>query len=442
MSEYSAAETHYFQRRSRLLRLLKNQIMIVTAAPEAVSSRDQFHPYFQNPNFFYLTGFEEPQSVLILSGTGRGPRSVLFLSERDSLHEKWDGEKLGLKRAKRRFRLDEVRDISNLGKDLPELLKGAEQVHYTIGSHPTVDDVLLKMLSHKLGPVTHAPSGLLDARVLLHEQRFLKDKQEISLLRRAAQITCEAFRSLGPIIREAKSELHCARLLEAQFAALGADGTSFTTIIASGKHATTLHHRPTHSPLWKRELVLIDAGARYKGYPADVTRTFPASGKFSPAQAAAYDVVLEAKNQVEKKIRAGITMDELQEICVRELTRGLRELRIISTPLPKAIADGEYKPFFMHRIGHYLGIDVHDIAPRRLDARGIAQAQYSLPLPAGCMITVEPGLYFDPRDQDLPKEFRGVGIRIEDDVLVTTLGCEVLTSAMPTSREAIEQLME
>ena len=241
-------------------------------------------------------------------------------------------------------------------------------------------------------------------------------------------------------LSDVRSERHGAELLEAEFARLGAHGIAFNTIVASGKNATTLHHTPKFQPLWKRELVLIDAGAVFQGYAADISRTVPVSGSFTAPQAAVYDIVLQAQSAAIKGSEPGSSLEDVHRLAVAELTKGLVKLGILEGKVSQLISQGVYRPYYMHRTGHWMGLDVHDISPVYCDEFFVHPWQR--PLEAGNVYTVEPGLYFDPRDKSIPEAYRGIGIRIEDDILITNSGCEVLTNRMPREREEIEELMK
>jgi Xaa-Pro aminopeptidase len=243
-----------------------------------------------------------------------------------------------------------------------------------------------------------------------------------------------------PKISKLGSELHAARVLESEFSALGADSTAFNTIVASGKNATVLHHSPTFQPLWKKGLVLIDAGASFQGYSADMTRTVPVSGKFSAVEAQAYDVVLAAFEAAARKALPGKSLNDIHRAAYRTICKGLLEMGILKGHLKTLLKEKAYLPYFMHRTGHWLGIDVHDIAPVYYNDKPLDS--YRRPLEAGNLITIEPGLYFDPKDKKIPTELRGVGIRIEDSVLITNDGHELLTARMPKDRKEIELLIQ
>lgn len=432
-------ESRYANRRKKIIKQIKGEAAVFYSAPECTLSRDQFHPYRQNSDFLYLTGIKEPHAALVLLGSTRGPRSILFLRERNPTQERWTGELIGLKRAKRRFHIDEVRPISEFASSLPKLLTHSRVLHYAPGSNPESDSCIWKLFQSQVSPRFNFPHTLKDSRLLTSELRMVKDREEIRTIRHVSDITSQAFLDFIPDLRTVKSEKHGVRVLESHFARLGAEGVAFPTIIASGRNATVLHHEPRFQPLWKRELVLIDAGALFNGYAADLSRTLPVSGVFSQPQADVYEVVHSALRDSLNAAKPGSTLDAIHRAAVRTITSGLVDLGLLHGSTSQLIEKEAYKPYYMHRTSHWLGIDVHDISSIYCDEYLVPPL--TRPLVPGNVITVEPGLYFDPKDKSLLTEFRGIGVRIEEDVLITSSGCEILTARMPTDREEIETLM-
>lgn len=432
-------ELRYANRRKRVIKQIKGEAALFCSAPETTVSRDLLHDFHQNTDFFYLTGFAEPQAALLLLGSTRGPRSILFLRDRDAEQERWVGERLGLKRAKRKFKVDEVRHIEELPRSLPELLSNSRVLHYAPGCSPDVDSLVWSSFKSPLGPRINFPNTLSDSRLITSQMRAVKDRQEIQTLRHACDITAEGFFILAQRLGDVKSERHGAQLLESHFARLGAQRAAFPTIVASGRNATVLHHKPRFQPLWRRELVLIDAGAEFNGYAADITRTLPVLGVFSEPQAAVYDIVYEAQQAAIHKARPNSTLDAVHKAAVQVITRGLVSLGVLEGRVTQLVSSEAYRRYFMHRTGHWLGLDVHDISPVYCDEFMVPP--WSRPLESGNVFTVEPGLYFDPKDKTIPAEYRGIGVRIEDDLLITNSGCDVLTSRMPSERAEIEAIM-
>lgn len=435
----SSAELNFVKRRNSLLQKIKGEAALFVSSQETTSTRDQHHVFRQNSDLIYLTGIDEPDCALLLLANSKGPRSVLFVKEKDELKSRWGKGPLGLSSAKRKFKVDEVRLWENLKKDLKELISFSQVLHYAISSNQVVDDIVLSIISTSCGPSIDRPTTLMDSRLQTSVMRIRKEKLEIADIVHACQTTAKSFVNLAKKLKTLKSESHAAKVLESEFSALGANGLAFNTIVASGKNATVLHHSPTFQPIWKSGLVLIDAGASFNNYCSDMTRTIPASGKFSPEQAEVYDVVLSAYYAALERALPGQTMDDIHKAALYQLTKGLVNLGILKGKVPDLIAEKKYFDFYMHRTGHWLGLDVHDIAP--ISHEGKILHSYKRPLESGNVITIEPGLYFDNDNKNIPAEYRGIGIRIEDTVLITQSGNSVLTAAMPKERVEIENLI-
>ena len=430
-------ENRYASRRKKVSQLIKEDIAIFASASPKFHSRDIEYPYRQDSNFFYLTGFMEDDSILVIRGTKK-PRTILYLRERNLSEEQWTGPRLGLKRARKKFSIDDLRPISQFRTDFKELISSTQSIYYSFGNSKLVDQLVSEFLSIPTGPRFNDPAILKDARILTAQLRLTKDRDEIHLSKRASEITARALKELIPFLSEMKNEMQCALSLESLFAKYGAQGTSFNTIVAAGKNATTLHHSPGFSPLWKKELVLIDCGANFQGYSGDITRVFPVSGKFTGEQAACYDVVQSAVEQAILKAKAGNSLDDIHEASARELTKGLCDLSILKGNPTKNFVKGLYRPFFMHRTGHWLGLDVHDISPNTYKNQPCHS--YLVPLESGMLFTIEPGLYFRHDDETVPKAFRGIGIRLEEDILITPKGCDILSKDIPLDRKELETL--
>lgn len=430
-------ESRYRQRRNRLAGSVKDSIFIIPSNDHLVESRDREYPFKQNSDITYLLGLKESPLVLVLK-PGPSPKSILYLKERNKEIERWVGESLGLKRARRKFKIDDIRDINDFEGDLPSLLSNIKTLYYPLGTSKKYDQLIVNAMSSATGPRFALPNALLDSRILTAELRLIKDKDEVISLRRAAEITAKALKDIAPHLAKFKSERHCAEELEAHFAMHGGHGISFNTIVASGKNATVLHHKPSFSPLFKRELVLIDCGCEFNGYAGDVTRVFPVSGKFSSIQAEVYDIVKEALYDGLLKAKTGNSLDDIHQASVKTLVKGLISIGALKGSPAQIIQKGEYKKFYMHRTGHWLGLDVHDIAPVTLNGNHIHS--YLRPLENGMAFTIEPGLYFDPSDLEIKPELRGIGIRLEDDILITSKGHEVLSKGIPLDRNEIESL--
>ncbi|MCC6954626.1 MAG: aminopeptidase P N-terminal domain-containing protein [Deltaproteobacteria bacterium] len=433
-------ESVYAKRRREVLKRINGGVALFTANPVATLSRDRDYPFHQHTDFFYLTGFNEPEAALVLRSDGHGPSSVLFLRDSDPQRERWEGPRLGLKKARKAFQVDEVRPFVELPRKFRELVLGHPTLYYSPAGIRAIDELVFASLRSPVESREPLPFSVTDARAILNDMRVVKDHHEIELMRRAAAITGQSLIDISPMLPEFETELDVARSLESLFTQYGADGFAFDTIVASGPNATSLHHRPGTRKLRRSEAILIDSGATYGHYCADITRVLPLNGAFSPAQAVVYEIVHTALTNVTKRIRPGITLDELQRKAVKELSTGLVDAKIVKGPASAVILAGTYKKYYMHGIGHWLGLDSHDPSPFVSQKNGSFLAGRLRPLEAGNVITIEPGLYFDPKETSVAKEFRGIGIRLEDDVLVTSRGYDVLTGRVPSSREDIEAI--
>ena len=324
---------------------------------------------------------------------------------------------------------------------LPKLLGDSSVLHFAPGVDDSIDELVFSGFKNKIAPQKGAVHALKDVRLLTAQLRWVKDAQEIRAIRHAVDITAHGFRMLLPTLKEAVSEAHAAAMLQSYFARLGAPLVGFPTIVASGRNATVLHHEPTLQPLWKRELVLIDAGAYWRGYSGDITRTVPVSGHFQPAHAAVYDVVVRAVKAAVAKSKPGNTLEAIYEAAVAELIEGLVDLKIFKGRHDPQKDHKRLSRYFMHRVSHWLGLDVHDIWPLGEEKSNGPNPSHARPLVPGNVFTIEPGLYFDLKDETVPKQFRGIGIRVEEDILITETGCEVLSSKIPIDRIELESLL-
>jgi Xaa-Pro aminopeptidase len=425
------------KRRARLQELLGERgVLVVLSTPVFIRNNDVHHEYRQSSDFFYLTGFDEANTALVLRGGAEGGLT-LFVPPRDREREVWDGPRAGVEGATAQFGAKAAHPIGDLETKLPELLKGCEQLHCSLGVYDEHDRTLLAALKRAQKLVRRggtAPRQIIDASESLHEMRRLKGPAEVESLRRAIAITDTAHRSAMQLCRPGRFEYEIEAELRRVFRQHGSERPAYAPIVGSGANATTLHHIRNQRQIQRGDLVLVDAGCEFDYYAADITRTFPADGRFSAVQRQMYELVLEAQAAALAKVRPGATFPDLQTAVLEVLCRGFIEARLIEGPLDVAIAEERYKPFYMHGIGHYLGMDVHDVG-RYFDgdvARGFEP---------GVVITVEPGVYIAPDAPGVPDEYRGIGIRIEDDVLVTAGGYENLSSAIPKTIADIESLM-
>ena len=425
-----------FARRRRHLRDLVGArgIVVVPAAPERVRSRDTLFEYRPDSDLFYLTGFSEPEALAVLVPGREQGEFLLFCRERDPERERWDGARCGPEAAVTTFGCDDAFPIGDVDEILPGLLERSERVYYPMGTAPEFDQRLLgwlKTLNAKRQS-GHAPSEIVSLGHLLHEMRLFKSRAETGVMSKAAEIAVaahtRAMRACRPGLME--YELEAEYLHE--FRRHGAT-CSYLPIVAGGANACVLHYRANDAELAKGELVLVDAGCEYNMYASDVTRTFPVSGQFSAAQKALYDVVLAANLAATAKVVTGNHWNDPHDAAVKEITRGLRELGILKGKLQALLKGAAYREYFMHRTGHWLGMDVHDVGDYKIDE------QWRL-LEPGMALTVEPGLYINGNSK-AAKAWRGIGIRIEDDVVVTKAGPLVLTAGLPKEPAAVEELM-
>ena len=435
----STLENIYSSRRKHIIKQITSQAAIFFSSPTSFFGRDQNHSFRQNSDFLYLTGINAPKCALLLLGSKTGARSILFVEERNSEKERWTGKMLGVKKARGKFQVDEVMDFKEIRAKLPELVMGCSILHYSPGLNEFADNLVFSLFKTTRGPSPERPQILSDARLITAPMRIIKDRYEISCIKHVTNVTAKGFVNFAKQVRSLKSEIHAAHVLETEFAKLGAHGLGFSTIVASGKNATVLHHEPQLQAVWKRELLLVDAGALFNGYSGDITRTLPASGRFSDAQAEVYDIVHQALTDTILRAAPGASLNALYNIAAATITKGLIKIGVLRGNVNSLVSKGAYKPYFMHRIGHFLGLDVHD--QPTIYYKGQLQDCNERPFEVGMVFTVEPGLYFEVNDSTVPKQYRGIGIRIEEDVLITQRGCEVLTEDMPSRRKDIESLI-
>lgn len=429
------------RRRQRLLDALGPGLLVVATAPETRRNGDVLHEFRPGSDFHYLTGFPEPEAVLLAWRTGAAAhRSVLFVRPRDPAREVWDGRRFGVAGAVRSFGVDAAHPIGELWQHLPRLAAAQPRLFYRLGVDVAFDRRLIEALvgyaerHRRRALALHPP--IVDPWPVIARARLRKDAAEIAAMRRAAAITAAGHVAAMRAARPGMHEYEVQAVLEAEFRRLGSPRNGYSSIVASGPNACILHYHENSRRLRAGDLLLIDAGAEYGGLTADVTRTFPVSGRFTPAQAAVYRVVLRAQRAGIRVCRPGVSVDSLHRTCIVELTRGLVELGVLRGPVSALVAAGEYKPYYMHGTSHWLGRDVHDVGAYQ-DERGRALA-----FAVGAVATVEPGLYFGPRDRSVPRELRGIGVRIEDDVLIGRRGPIVLTADVPKELEAIEALRQ
>jgi Xaa-Pro aminopeptidase len=425
----------YEQRRARLIQQLGEGVALVPTAQEQVRNRDAHYPYRYDSYFYYLTGFPEPDAVLVLVAGAR-PRSILFCRERDVEREIWDGFRYGPDQACAKFGFDEAYSIADLDKNMAQLLADQPLLHCHMGSGPRWDQRVLDWLNAVRAQVrggVSAPAAIHDVRKRLDEMRLLKDEHEIATMRRAAQISAGAHRRAMCATRPGRTEYEIEAELMHEFRRHGAQAPAYTPIVAGGANACVLHYVQNDAQLCDGDLLLIDAGCELDGYASDITRTFPVGGRFGPAQRDLYELVLAAQAAALSFVRTGATWNQPHDAAVRVLAQGFIDFGLCQGSVDKVIETGDYKRYYMHRTGHWLGLDVHD-------AGEYQQGKQWRLLESGMVLTVEPGCYIRPGD-GVPPQFNNIGIRIEDDVLVTTTGNEVLSSAAPKTIVDIEAVM-
>ena len=424
----------FARRRKSVLDLIRPGALVAFAAPVALRNRDVEHEYRQDSDFYYLTAFEEPESVAVLGGAGEAP-FVMIVRPRDPEREVWDGPRAGVEGAVAVFGADTAYPREQLEQRLVELLTNVPRLYYELGRDRDADEVVLRAIARLRARARQGavwPTEIVEPSTALHELRLRKHPDEIEKLEHACRITEQAHLEAMARAEPGQREYEVEAVLRAHFLRHGARRVSYQPTVASGPNATVLHYNRNDRQMQDGELVLVDAGCEYAYYAADITRTFPVGGRFGVTQAAVYDVVVEAQTCALGAVRPGATLDDVHRACVETITEGLVELGLVSGPVADAVREERHKPYFMHRTGHFLGMDVHDVGTPYPGGQ-------SRVLEPGMVLTVEPGLYFSPSDEAVPERFRGIGVRIEDDVLVTAEGARVLGDGIPKRREDVER---
>jgi Xaa-Pro aminopeptidase len=427
--------TVYADRRRRLAGVIGEGLAVIATAPERARNRDTHYPYRHDSYFYYLTGFAEPEALLVLAG-GAEPRAILFCREKNAERETWDGFRHGPEGARMRFGFDQAHPIAELDAKIGALLADRAALWYPMGADASWDARVMGWLNavraQARAGVT-APHQLHDLHAALDEMRLVKDAHELMLMRRAADISAGAHRRAMLAARPGVNEYEVEAELLYEFRRRGAQFPAYWPIVAGGANACVLHYVQNDAPLADGALLLIDAGCELEGYAADITRTFPVSGRFSGAQREVYEIVLAAQHAAMGEVRAGRAWNEPHDAAVRVLAQGMLDLKLLAGSLDAVLEKETYKRFYMHRTGHWLGMDVHDAGEYKRAGAWRALAP-------GMTLTVEPGLYIRAAD-DVPGRLHGIGVRIEDDVVVTAGECEVLTAQAPKAVAEIEALM-
>ncbi|RFC40619.1 MAG: aminopeptidase P Metallo peptidase MEROPS family M24B [Candidatus Nitrotoga sp. CP45] len=425
----------YASRRNRLISQMQRGIAVIPTAPEVLRNGDAHYSYRFDSHFHYLTGFDEPEAVLVLIA-GATPQSILFCRAKDMEREIWDGFRHGPDGAKEKFGFDAAFPIALLDEKLTELMGNQSALFHPLGAHAPWDDRILALrasVQAKVRSGITAPNEIHDIRMLLDEMRLIKDSDELAIMRRSAAISAAAHIRAMRATRPGKIEYEIEAELLHEFRKNGAQAPAYTSIVAGGANACVLHYISNNAQLQDGELLLIDAACEVDGYAADITRTFPVNGRFNGAQKDIYELVLTAQAAAIAAARPGSHWNEPHDAAVRMLAQGFVDLKLCNGSVDAVLESGSYKRFYMHRTGHWLGMDVHDVGAYKLGNNWRA-------LQPGMALTIEPGCYIRPAD-DVPQAFWNIGIRIEDDVVITEQGCEVLTEAVPKTVTAIEDLM-
>ena len=426
----------YTARREAFVKQIGEGVAIFPAAPLSIRSHDTEYRYRQDNDLYYLTGFPEPESVCLLSPQHDKERFILFVRPRDKDKEIWTGKRFGVEGAKEIFGADAAYPIDKLDEVLPEHIAAVEKVYYALGRDERMNAKILELMNR--GRLQRPRSGrgpvsLIDPGEILHEQRLRKSAEEIGLMRRAVAASAAAHHAAMTQTRPGMYEYEIEALLEFHFRRLGAEGPAYPSIVASGANATILHYTLNNQRMQEGALLLIDAAAEYGCYCSDVTRTFPIGARFSPLQRDIYNLVLTAQKQAIALVCPGVRFDDVHQRATEILVDGLREFGLLEGQTREIIEKGEHRRFYMHRTSHWLGMDVHDVGKYKLD-------EVSRTLEPGMVLTVEPGIYIAEDAEGVDDRYRGIGVRIEDDVLVTADGHEVLSAAIPKDVDDIEAL--
>jgi Xaa-Pro aminopeptidase len=427
----------YRARREAVLRTMRSQapsaLAIVPTAAEVPRNRDSLFPYRHDSYFYYLSGFPEPEAVVVLVSGPDGNRHLLFCREKNEEREIWDGFRYGPPAAKEAFGFDDAYPIGELDGRLADLAADRQALYTPLGLFESWDRRVSQLLNEvraRARTGVSAPDAVVDIRAMLDSQRLVKDEHEIALMRRAGAISSAAHARAMRTARPGWFEYEVEAELVHEFLREGAQAVAYPSIVASGPNACVLHYRENDRQMRDGDLLLIDAGCEYRGYASDITRTFPVNGRFAGAQRDIYELVLDAQLACLAAVNPGAAFKDYHEVAERVIAQGLVDLKLIEGPLDAALESGSYKRFYMHRAGHWLGMDVHDA--------GLYQVRgESMKLEPGMVLTVEPGCYIRAAD-DIPAAFHHIGVRIEDDVLVTADGHENLTAATPKSVADVE----
>jgi Xaa-Pro aminopeptidase len=432
------SKQEFARRRKNLMAQLEpNSIAIVPAASEKIRNRDTDYPFRQDSDFYYLSGFAEPDAVLVLLPGRKLGQYILFCRDRDPTMELWNGYRAGPEGACADFGADDAFPVSDIDDILPGLLEGRDRVYYALGRHEEFDRTVMKwvnVIRSRVRTGAHPPGEFLDLDHLLHDLRLYKSAAEVKIMHQAGKISAAAHIRAMQSCRPGVAEYQLEADILHEFGRNGARFPAYNSIVGAGRNGCILHYVENKDIVRDGDLVLIDAGCELEHYAADITRTFPANGRFSKEQKALYELVLKAQLAAIELIKPGNHWNQPHDVTVTVITEGLLELGLLKGSLAKLIEKEAYKDFYMHRAGHWLGMDVHDVGDYKIGDEWRV-------LEEGMVMTVEPGIYVAPDNSKVAKKWRGIGIRIEDDVLVTKDGCKVLTNDVPKTVADIEALM-
>ncbi len=411
-------------------------VALFVGARLVTRSNDTEYRFRQDSDFWYLTGFDHPDAVALLRTDG-GPAFTLFVQPREPEAETWTGYRPGVEGAQRDHGADAAFPIEELAKQLPELVKKAKRLFHVLGRDAALDRRLVEVLEdlRRRSRIGLDPaSEIVDPRSVVHEMRLFKSEDELELMREAADITREAHAEAAARAQPGRQEFELEAVLDYTFRRRGGAGPAYSSIVGGGANATVLHYIRNDQPLGEGDLVLIDAGAEYMGYASDVTRTYPVGGRFTAAGRDVYRAVLASQEAALDACKPGATLEGIHDVALRKLVEGMVDLGLLKGVVDELVSSGAYRPYYMHRTSHWLGLDVHDVG-------SYSQGGEPRPLEPGMVFTVEPGLYVPADAEDAPERLRGIGVRIEDDVLVTADGHENLTAAIPKDPDAVESLV-
>ncbi|HZS45101.1 MAG TPA: Xaa-Pro aminopeptidase [Blastocatellia bacterium] len=424
-------------RRDRFMREIQDGVAVFCSAPVSSRNSDVEYEYRQDSDFYYLTGFEEPESVAVFLPNHPEHKFVLFVRQRDKEKETWTGRRAGVEGAVQKFGANKAFNLEDLDKELPELLKDADTLYYRFGRNEEFNNRITKLLQRF--QLTRPRTGkgitkIIDPASILHEMRSIKSLDDLKILRRAVEISAAGHLAAIRECRPGMYEYELEALIEYTFKKNGSVSPGYPTIVGAGANGTILHYNTNTDQIKDGDLVLVDAGAEYNFFTGDVTRTFPANGKFTEAQRDIYQLVLDAQLNAIDMVKPGATVNTINNRTVETLTEGMVRLGLLKGEIKKLIEDGAYRKFYMHRTSHWLGMDVHDVGMYQVNGSERA-------LEPGMVLTVEPGLYISGNDNEVDPKYWDIGVRIEDDVLVTDNGYEVLSATAPKAINEIESVM-